>query len=52
MARDDLHLRVRLPKEEKEWLAASAKKNLRTQSAELVVIIRDKMKEEAQNANS
>jgi hypothetical protein len=43
MKANDPQLRVRLPKEIKEWLAESARKNLRTQNSELVVVLRERM---------
>lgn len=49
MARGDPMMRVRVPTEVKEWLAKSAEKNLRTQAAEVVSVLREKMEAE-QNA--
>lgn len=50
MARDDAQLRIRIPEDVKAWLEVQAKKNLRTQSAEIVLAIRAKMESEAVRA--
>jgi hypothetical protein len=43
MQESDAQLRIRLPRDIKDWLAEEAKKNLRTQSAEVTVLLREKM---------
>lgn len=43
MNRNDPQLRVRLPKDAKDWVQEQARKNLRTQSAEIELAIRDRM---------
>lgn len=46
MAREDAHLRIRLPHDVKAWLKEQAKKNIRTQSAEITIALREKMEAE------
>lgn len=48
MARSDAHLRIRVPDDVKEWLEVQAEKNLRTQSAEIVLLVRSRIEAEAQ----
>lgn len=43
MKRTDPQMRIRLPADVKRWLEQQAAKNVRTQNAEIVVAIREKM---------
>lgn len=43
MARGDPELRIRLPHDVKRWLEKQAKKNLRTQNAEIILAMRARM---------
>lgn len=43
MARDDLHMRIRLPREVKEWISEQAERNVRSQTAEIVFILKTAM---------
>lgn len=40
---DVVPLKINIPTEIKNWLSAEAKRNLRSQSAEIVLALRDKM---------
>lgn len=39
----EIQMKIRLPKEIKRWLAIEAAKNMRTQSAEVVLALKEKM---------
>lgn len=39
MARGEPEMRIRLPKELKDWVAAEAKRSLRTQTAQIVALL-------------
>ncbi|MCA1971318.1 MAG: hypothetical protein LDL44_00625 [Caenispirillum sp.] len=52
MAREDAQLRIRVPEDVKEWLEQQAAKNLRTQSAEIVLAIRARMEEHRATSGS
>ena len=43
MKRNDPQMRIRLPADVKRWLEQEADRNMRTQNAELVVAVREKM---------
>ena len=43
MARGDAEMRIRVPEDVKLWLADQAKRNLRTQTAQLVFALRSAM---------
>lgn len=43
MKRSDPQMRIRLPVDVKKWLEKEASRNMRTQNAELVMAIREKM---------
>lgn len=46
MARGDAEMRIRLPAAEKAFLEEASKRNLRTQNAEIIVAIRQRMERE------
>lgn len=48
MTRDDPIVRIRLPRDVKDWLVARAKQNMRSQGAEVAVTLREKMEAETQ----
>ncbi len=43
MTRQDAQMRIRLPDDVKAWLAEQAEKNLRSQNAEIILAVREKM---------
>lgn len=43
MARDDEHFRLRIPSDVKAWIAAESAKNLRSQTAEIVFLLKQAM---------
>lgn len=43
MKRTDPQMRIRLPEDVKDWIEAEAARNMRTQNAEVVIAIREKM---------
>lgn len=43
MTNQDAQMRIRLPDDVKSWLEAQAQKNLRSQNAEIVLAVREKM---------
>lgn len=47
MKQDDAQMRIRLPDDVKDWLKKEARKNLRTQNAELVMALMEKMDRKA-----
>lgn len=51
MKRTDPQMRIRIPPDVKTWVEQESKRNIRTQSAEIVIAIRDKM-EMAKNADA
>ncbi len=44
MAREDRYMRIRVPDDMKEWLKEQARENLRSQNAEIVLAVREKMR--------
>lgn len=48
MAKDDPQMKIRLPADVKEWLAEAARRNLRSQTAEIVLALREKMQTSAE----
>lgn len=43
MTRQDAQMRIRVPEDVKDWLKRESAQNLRTQSAEIVFALREKM---------
>jgi len=48
MKQTDAQLRIRIPPDVKSWLEQEAARNLRSMSAEIVIILRDKMEASTQ----
>lgn len=47
MSRNDPQMKIRLPEEVKEWLETRAKKNVRSQNAEIVFILKNEMERQS-----
>jgi plasmid stability protein len=46
MSRDDLHFRLRIPEEIKEWVRVQAEANRRSMTSEIVFLLETAMKKE------
>lgn len=50
MKKDTTQFKINMPTDVKRWVEAQAEKNLRSQSAEIILALREKMAQETQNA--
>ncbi|WP_083599374.1 Arc family DNA-binding protein [Shimia gijangensis] len=49
---ESVQFKIKLPSDVKEWIALQAARNLRSQSNEIILAVREKMEREAANTTN